>query len=139
MVFLLAGCVVPVAEQFFYEVLGITPEDADIRTSIEIIIQVPPGTLWLEDATFFGLDLGRDMGIPVSPFPSLLGKDGPEEHPKIPIIHLKTEEQQGCIRQGMAHVNRNQVFIAGHADEEVKIIILSQDRWSRSANRPNRW
>ena len=108
------------------EILGAAPVDADVAI-LEIRFQVPARALRLQDAALLRVDLHGDVGVAAARAGrALLAHDAAEEHAEVPVVHPEAEEEQRGVGQRAAHRRRDQVVVAGDADQVVEVVVLGQ-------------
>src|SRR3990172_6990765 len=112
--------------QFAKKVIRAAPINADISPFGEVVLQITASALRFQNAAFLRLDLGGDVGVAVAPPPALLRENAAEQDAKIPLIHLKAQKEQRGIGQRPADSRGDEVLVAGHADQEVEVIVFGE-------------
>src|SRR3954451_24812383 len=69
------------------EILGVSPEDADVRVG-KIGFQIMPGSRRIDELFLFRINLDRNVGEPLPPVSSFLAHDAAKEDAKIPVGEL---------------------------------------------------
>src|SRR4051794_23261047 len=108
------------------EVSGMTPEDADMRF-YKILFQIAARTFRILDPTLLRSNLHTKTAKKVSAHFSLQRKNGIKHYPKIPVLHLKAQEQKAGARQGAEHAGWNSLPVRSKTNQKSNEIVFRED------------